>query len=264
MVELCCDSWWLSSAAVLVKLLQFLDLATAVNLLVSVKALYSLACATHLWTDMDLRLEDKLDAALKYLGRSVLTHRGGSVQSLNFEFNNKLVNESLKYIPPSILSLNINGCQTINDDGLRYISDIKTKIHTLELYWLVHISDEGLRALLHSVRNTLQHLNISGCLSITDKSGRVIAGCRHLKHLDITRCPKIEDTTVIAIGEQCPDLEVFRLYADHHLTSVAFSTLHRLKKLVVLDVCGGKIEDSELKQISANCPNLEALPHAFT
>ncbi|CAD7961815.1 unnamed protein product [Amoebophrya sp. A120] len=75
-----------------------------------------------------------------------------------------------------------------------------------------------------------------------------LAAPPHLRHLDLTRCPKISSAGVRKILRRCKTLEVLRVYANAHLLPDAFP-LENVPNLELLDVCGTQISDDNLATV---------------
>ncbi len=69
---------------------------------------------------------------------------------------------------------------------MQLISKLSSLI-SLELYWLLSVTDETLMTVAAFTPN-LERLSLSGCKNITDQGLRLLAGtCQKLTHLNLTR-----------------------------------------------------------------------------
>lgn len=121
-------------------------------------------------------------------------------------------------------------------------------------------------ALCHLIRANrgIRYLSLSGVKATTDRV--VMAACAQpgramLETLDLTRCPRISDASLMAIGESYGDsLKTLRLYATAQLTDDGYSALKNLKCLEVLDLCGHvNLSSRVAREILQQMPNLKRL-----
>lgn len=190
------------------------------------------------------------ERALQYLAASSLTEHGASIHEINASFCMSLSGQGFKGLPKlgCLQSLNLDGCQSIDDAGLIVVAQCCPNLRRFSLYWNVRVTDKGVCRILRAQQsNALRDLNLSGCKHITDDTvQRVVSKAPKLEILDITRCPGISEAGVLMICESLSSLQVLRLYAMAQLDPSAFTALHRLTGLIELDLCGCRIEDAQV------------------
>ncbi|KAJ9664148.1 hypothetical protein H2198_000366 [Neophaeococcomyces mojaviensis] len=104
-----------------------------------------------------------------------------------------------------LTSLDLTRCTTITDTGFSYWgqTSIKfTKLHTLVLADCTYLSDQAIIYLTTSAGTALRHLDLSFCCALSDTSTEVIAlGCPKLEFLDMSFCGSaVSDTSLRSIG----------------------------------------------------------------
>lgn len=85
--------------------------------------------------------------------------------------------------------------------------------------------------------------------------------CPQLTFLDLTRCEKIRDASLAAVGACCPRLETLLLYATPNLTDAGFEALAPgVPRLTHLDITGLKlITDRAIVALANHCRALRIL-----
>lgn len=84
---------------------------------------------------------------------------------------------------------------------------------------------------------------------------------RRLTHLDVRGCLGITDASIIETARACPDLSVLRVYNCANLTDASIVEIARMcPKLTLLDVgyCPG-ITNASIIEVARGCPRLEML-----
>ncbi|CAI5514797.1 unnamed protein product [Closterium sp. Naga37s-1] len=158
-----------------------------------------------------------------------------------------------------LVSLNLNACQQVTDQGVTTAAKLLTNLRSFSLYWNLRVTDSGVKQVVLRC-SSLQSLNLSGCKNITDSSLRFIStSLPHLKSLNLTRCVQATDTGLKHITAGCTQLEELLLYALSSFTDESLATIGQLSHLRVLDLCGMKhLTDQGLEGIS-RCSNLISL-----
>lgn len=198
--------------------------------------------------------------ALQRLMSSSLTCGGGAIREIRACFCKAIDASILRSLPamPSLRTLQLDGCQDVDDDGLVAIAQRCTLLRKFSLYWNVRVTDRGLCRLLRGQKKgNLQSLSFSGCKNLTDETvQRIVGHAATLEILDLTRCPHVTDFGAVLICESAERLRVLRLYAMAQLNPPAFSKLHYLIHLEELDLCGCRIEDDTfLRFLEATLPS---------
>merc|ERR1712083_1063294 len=108
-----------------------------------------------------------------------------------------------------------DGCQDIDDEGLVAVAQRCQNLKHLSLYWNVKATDKGFGRIIRAQKGMdLQVVNFSGCKNLADETvQRVVARGASLDVLDLTRCPKVSDSSVLLLSECLERLRVLRLYA---------------------------------------------------
>jgi Leucine-rich repeat (LRR) protein len=117
----------------------------------------------HLRFDMDTTDEDLRELSL-----------APSAHHLDFSDCYFVTGEGFSFLPARTQTLNFSCCRTLNDAGLRTLSQC-TDLTSLDLSGCTQFTDAGFKVL--SGLPNLLHLNLSGCSKITD------AGAQHMCHL---------------------------------------------------------------------------------
>jgi len=110
-----------------------------------------------------------------------------------------------------LTSLDLTRCTTITDTGFSYwgqTSSKFTKLHTLILADCTYLSDQAIIHLTTSAGTSLRHLDLSFCCALSDTSTEVIAlGCPKLEFLDMSFCGSaVSDTSLRSIGNHLTSL----------------------------------------------------------
>eukprot|EP00928_Gymnodinium_smaydae_P045863 TRINITY_DN30525_c0_g1_i1.p1 TRINITY_DN30525_c0_g1~~TRINITY_DN30525_c0_g1_i1.p1 ORF type:complete len:350 (-),score=48.62 TRINITY_DN30525_c0_g1_i1:139-1188(-) len=189
-------------------------------------------------------------AVLLRLVASSLTRKGDGIEEINACFCRTVSSATLKSLPrlPSLVNLNLDGCQEVDDEGLLAVAQRCKSLRSFSLYWNVKATDKGLARLMRVQQNgVLRTVCFSGCKQLGDDTvQRIVSRGQQLDVLDLTRCPKVSDDGVLLLCESLSTLRVLRLYAMAQLSPLAFTTLRRLPRLVELDLCGCRVEDDSL------------------
>ncbi|CAI7839300.1 unnamed protein product [Closterium sp. NIES-53] len=210
-----------------------------------------------LWKSLSLQGATNASARLAH---ALPQPRFSHLQHLNLEFAQPITDADLLLLEGKpIVSLNLNACQQVTDQGVTTAAKLLPNLRSFSLYWNLKVTDSGVKQVVLRC-SSLQSLNLSGCKNITDTSLRFIANSLpNLKSLNLTRCVKATDTGLKHITAGCSHLEELLLYALSSFTDDSLATIGKLSHLRVLDLCGMKhLTDVGLEGI-ASCSNLVSL-----
>lgn len=211
------------------------------------KDCYQLCCQAMVSVDLQAIGGRQPAVALQRLMTSSLTCGGQAMREVRACFCRAIDATVLRSLPalPSLRTLQLDGCQDVDDDGLVAISQRCTQLRCFSLYWNVRVTDRGLCRLLRAQKKgNLQSLSLSGCKYLTDETvQRIVGHAATLEILDLTRCPGVTDFGAALICESAERLRVLRFYAMAQLNPAAFSKLYNLIHLEELDLCGCRLED---------------------
>ncbi|KAJ9586610.1 hypothetical protein L9F63_019803 [Diploptera punctata] len=128
-----------------------------------------------------------------------------------------------------IVELDLSHNFSIQDSDFNIVLKNFPNIKHLNLSSSHMLSDEGLYNISHC--GYLEHLNISMCNKMTDKSTYYVSkGCAKLKHLNISSCNNMTDEAILHLL-MCKNLQVLKL-GFKKLTGIYFNLFS--KKLVQL------------------------------
>ncbi|KAL5545399.1 hypothetical protein UlMin_005086 [Ulmus minor] len=188
------------------------------------------------------------------------------VKEINLEFAKNIDDSHLEIIQnkcadslQNLESLNLNACQSISDNGIKYITKVCPKLKVFNIYWNVRFADTGIEYLVKRCKHII-HLNLSGCKNISDKSLKLVSdNYPKLEFLNLTRCLKLTDSGLQLILRGCSSLQNLNLYALSGLSDVTYKNLSLLSHLKDLDLCGAQnLSDEGLSSI-AKCKGLVSL-----
>ncbi|XP_015786649.1 F-box/LRR-repeat protein 14 [Tetranychus urticae] len=153
--------------------------------------------------------------------------------------------------------LDLQDCQTLSDDALKYISSGLKNLKSLNLSFCVGITDMGLKYL--SSMTSLKEINLRSCTNITNTGLRYLSesGIK-LNILDVSFCDKITDSGLFYISQGLTTLTTLSLNSclitDEGLTKLSTS-LTNLKTLNI-GQCNC-ITDIGVSSLAENCHKLE-------
>lgn len=119
------------------------------------------------------------------------------LEELSIGWNGKLTNDSLRYIPEGIETLDLSYASKISDIGLQHLQRLKN-LKVLKLHYCHGIRDHGLEYVAQC--HNLTHLDI-GLTRLSSKGFEKLHGLQNLYHLDIRGC--VLGSTVLGLASLC-------------------------------------------------------------
>ncbi|KAM5565622.1 hypothetical protein ABKV19_019573 [Rosa sericea] len=174
----------------------------------------------------------------------------------------KVSDEALEAIgsSSSISYLNLECCLLVTDRGLGFLGNgsISKTLKTLILNWITSITDVGVSHL--QKMHCLEHLSLADCSQpeITDVGGAAISAILTLKKLSLCRLGEVSDRTIVALAQNCPNLEMVDL-SGCGITGAgirAFSG-HACLQTIVLRLC--EVGASDLEHLVLSCRSLKSI-----
>ncbi|PRP77590.1 F-box/LRR-repeat protein 20-like isoform 1 [Planoprotostelium fungivorum] len=87
-----------------------------------------------------------------------------------------------------LTSIDVSGITNLSDTSTMYIANFCKGLSHLTLKRCIHITNESIAVLVKLTRNTLQYLDIDGCVELTDECISELTECKRLEHLDVSFC----------------------------------------------------------------------------
>ncbi|GJP46869.1 hypothetical protein CLOM_g6121 [Closterium sp. NIES-68] len=221
------------------------------------RELRTAAYQPELWKSLSLQGATSASARL---AQALTQPRFSHLQHLNLEFAQPITDADLLLLAGKpLVSLNLNACQQVTDQGVTTAAKLLPNLQSFSLYWNLRVTDSGVKQVVLRC-TSLQTLNLSGCKNITDTALRFIStSLPNLKSLNLTRCVRATDTGLKYVTSGCTQLEELLLYALSSFTDESLATIGRLSHLRVLDLCGMKhLTDQGLQGIAC-CTHLISL-----
>ncbi|GJP86739.1 hypothetical protein CLOP_g16728 [Closterium sp. NIES-67] len=201
------------------------------------RELRTAAYQPELWKSLSLQGATSASARL---AQALTQPRFSHLQHLNLEFAQPITDADLLLLAGKpLVSLNLNACQQVTDQGVTTAAKLLPNLQSFSLYW---------------------NLSCRTSQNITDTALRFIStSLPNLKSLNLTRCVRATDTGLKYVTSGCTQLEELLLYALSSFTDESLATIGRLSHLRVLDLCGMKhLTDQGLQGIAC-CTHLISL-----
>ncbi|KAK8520303.1 hypothetical protein V6N12_004253 [Hibiscus sabdariffa] len=128
---------------------------------------------------------------------------------------------------PNLQQLRLHRCAFLSDNGLVSFAKTASSLESLQLEECHRITQFGLFGSLLNFGAKLKALSLVNCLGIKDLSLGLppISPCKSLRTLSIHNCPGFGDSSLVAIGKLCPQLQHVELSGLHGITDVGFLPL---------------------------------------
>ncbi|KAI7907106.1 uncharacterized protein BX663DRAFT_426629 [Cokeromyces recurvatus] len=123
-----------------------------------------------------------------------------SLRNLNLTDCSFLTDQAISHLilaAPHLKNLSLSFCCALSDSAIEGLNSLSELEHLDASFCGAAVSDISIKALLSSnkLRDTIQSLNLRGCVRITDKCVKSILEWSHLETLNISQCPGISLNT---------------------------------------------------------------------
>lgn len=179
---------------------------------------------------------------------------------------------------PQLEAFNVSGCRDLDARGIRFIVEGCSRLRDLRAGSVRGFNDLDTAKVIFETNN-LERLVLNGCTDMTDAALRMmvwgpdpefdiltnkpLVAPRKLRHLDLTKCSRLSDAGVKALGSMVPDLEGLQLSGVTRLTDAALEPIiastPRLTHLELEDL--NELTNSLLSQHLARAPCAVHLQH---
>ncbi|KAL4339725.1 hypothetical protein GQ457_08G004160 [Hibiscus cannabinus] len=128
---------------------------------------------------------------------------------------------------PNLKQLCLHKCAFLSDNGLLSFAKIASSLETLQLEECHRITQFGLFGYLLNCGAKLKVLSLVNCLGIKDLNLGLplVSPCQSLRSLSIRNCPGFGDSSLVALGKLCPQLQHLELSGLHGVTDAGFLPL---------------------------------------
>ena len=131
------------------------------------------------------------------------------------------LNELISFIDlPYLRRLDLSGCGDVLNDQIlhKFLTRPISETTTLQ----VAESTAAAEAEVVARFPKLTHVNLRGCIELTDVSIKAIAKyCKDLTHLDVSMCNNLTDASITAIAQNCPSFTYLDVSGCSNLTSTS-------------------------------------------
>ncbi|XP_044002666.1 F-box/LRR-repeat protein fbxl-1-like [Aphidius gifuensis] len=153
--------------------------------------------------------------------------------------------------------------QVTNETALKKLTKLEN-LESLVLLYSIELSEESIIAISNNCKK-LKRLEIPGCVIVPSIPGDSLLSpsvldelseLQHLEHLDLRAAKNLEDSTIIAIANNCTNLKSLVISGCIAITEKALFALTKLESLQKLDVSVLDISDSfiiKLKGLKELC-----------
>jgi F-box/leucine-rich repeat protein 2/20 len=179
---------------------------------------------------------------------------------------------------PQLEALNISWCEKVDASGVKTVVEGCPKLKDLRVGEIRGFDSISTAEAIFKTNN-LQRLVLTGCMELTDQALKVmmqgvdpeidiltdqpVVPPRKLRHLDLSRCSRLSDVGVKAIGHLAPELEGLQLSGCKLLTDLALipilASTPRLTHLELEDL--EELTNTLLSEHLAKAPCANTLEH---
>ncbi|XP_052091810.1 uncharacterized protein LOC127728463 [Mytilus californianus] len=164
----------------------------------------------------------------------------------------------------------------VDDNGIKNIASKAKNLKTLHILFCPKLSDVGVKYIAeHCTRlENLQIYNIpaigSGIQLYPETLKILGSGCSQLKHLSMVNCPKLDDTGIRNLVENCSDLKFLEVQSECISNNGLMAVSEYCKCLFHIDIHGLNFDVTTIEHLLLNhrhlhflsvnrCENLETL-----
>ena len=171
------------------------------------------------------------------------------------------LNKKKKLLPQCSL-LNIHEAPKITDVGLQYVGEsCSNSLRILDIGGCRSVTDAGIRFILSECKHLVE-LNLSDLPQLEGSGFISVGGLKSLKKLNLSRCTFLKDWLLVRIAQGCQNLTHLDLVNCIKITPQGIKQVsHYCRRLVYLNLNGvkGGISDQSLLAISSNCRDMAHL-----
>ncbi|KAL6207286.1 hypothetical protein ACLB2K_024530 [Fragaria x ananassa] len=196
-------------------------------------------------------------------GVDALCQSAHNLKSLHLADNRLISDHAFRAIGSSSIStLELTCCPNVTDVGLGFLANGSTSktLRKLILQYCRGITDTGIQHLVNL--RSLEHLELAGLSpDVTDIGGVAISTIQTLRELKLSNICKLSDRTVVALAENCRNLEVLVLHrlGLGVIEPVPGDGIHAFSRHKCLKYLALYHLDESDVEIVLGCPSLESL-----
>ncbi|KAE8682373.1 EIN3-binding F-box protein 2 [Hibiscus syriacus] len=127
----------------------------------------------------------------------------------------------------NLKQLCLHKCAFLSDNGLVSFTKTASSLESLRLEDCHRITQFGLFGSLLNCGAKLKALSFVNCLGVKDLNLGLptVSPCQSLRSLSIRNCPGFGDSSLVALGKLCPQLQHLELSGLHGITNAGFLPL---------------------------------------
>eukprot|EP00899_Mesostigma_viride_P001400 jgi/Mesvir1/11260/Mv01063-RA.1 len=187
------------------------------------------------------------------------------LEVLTLEGNVDVTDEGTRTVAlkcPRLRRVHLAQCRAIRDATVVAVAGTAARqLEHLNVQGCLQLSDISMLTVARRCPS-LTHLTVAGCISVSDASVREIASrCAGLRHLDVSWCERVTDAGVLAVAERCAFLEHLDVAMCSYVTDGSISAVARGCPALTW-LCAGRcagVTDASIVAIGRSCPRLAHL-----
>ena len=172
-----------------------------------------------------------------------------------------VTDEAVRWIAkscPELTHLYLEGQPQITDDAMHHVSRYVPGVVAIAARGMPRLTDKGLTTLSKRARR-LTSLDVSRCPLLTYKCMRDIGGLRKMKKLNISGCALMSDRAVSTAPLTLHELDASMLPYLGDEGALAISRRNTVLRTLNLSHASGSLTDAAVRELLANCRELECL-----